>query len=201
MNPNLMVHQDLLLSVIHTADHKALQWTFVNAYKLNLFEMFTDEPLPLNKHEGDWIKQEFVGPEYSLSYKQCHYCGRLDADTRRSLFGKRLQFCHVDSCTSNPNPSEHGEGCVHGPWKLKKAAFLKQYERLESKSSREKAFWEFLEERHKANMQQTRLVTVEKARPLGWQSVLDPLRISTYEITSSINNRNTLSPRKSFVEE
>jgi len=183
----LTVTNQFQIEVNVACNHQALHWTLVNVYQTNLFNVFLEDyEAELSKNEPpenwDWVTHQYVAPQYSLPYRQCSYCGRLDEDPRGKNFGKNdLAFCHLESCPSDPTPSRHSEGCCYGDWKRLKNNIRATCRRLSDDPQEvSTAFFEFCKNRYQENLKLLIPVRVQKAKPYKWSSVLDPLSFSVH---------------------
>ncbi len=192
INIHLLREQKTTLSVVSACDYKALQWTYAQVMGLNLFEMFPhtfEEELRRNISFYDWdsIIRYFLNPRYSMPYNQCHYCGRLDHDSRGKHFGPNLKYCHLDGCPSTPNPKEHAEGCCYQKWKRIKNKIRRQLSRNKSNPQEVTAIFKaFIQEQYEKNKQITNLVRVKTIKPENARSVTDEYSFTVYSGQSSV---------------
>ncbi len=187
-NAHLLTHRQWVMNITTSCDYRALQWTLVNVYETQLFDVFLDDYESELSCKGpieqlDWITHSFVAPIYSLPYKQCRFCGRLDTDPRGRAFGKRnLNFCHLTGCPSDPSPSSHPTGCCYGDWKRIKNNIRLQCKRTEQEPQKViQAFIQFVKERYEHNVQVNKImVRVQQEKPKKWASVADQTAIFVY---------------------
>lgn len=168
--------KSLLMQISPIDEHKALHWTFINVFELNLpgLELFLPEyEIELKKHNQghmDLITQMYIAPPYSLPYKQCHYCGRLEKDSRQHEFGKRqLKYCHLSHCPSDPSSSLHIQ-CCYGNWKRLKTNLQKKLKRANQDADKIKElFLEFCESRYLENLKVQSPVRFKTEKRQDWK--------------------------------
>ncbi len=181
------IEKNLLMDIRVIRDFKALFWTMVNVYELRFFELFVlDLETELNRpmENWDWITHLFVAPEYSLPYRQCFYCGRLEQDPRGHVFGKqKLFYCHLAECdTSDRNPSAHPAGCCFKAWERERQNLRDRCKRQSKEPQKViQTFLDFCEYRYLANQSIQIPIQVQKEKPLEWTSIADKNAIQVYQ--------------------
>lgn len=175
-----------VLTAQQMTNHKALQWTIVDAYNTGLFDLF---PTPLEQpplrfgndsliHRST-LQRELQGPEYSLPHQQCHHCGRTGTDPRGVPFGKKdLRYCHQASCSSSGNPQDHDEHCCFRNWKRHQETLRKSLTRnAHNHEHSEQIFHKYLLKRYALNHGKIPLVQVAHPKPPHLRKELDPYRV------------------------
>lgn len=174
----------LLMDLTPISQHRAIQWTMVNVFETHLFEMFVpDYKEEFLSRKPDIITRYFLAAEYSLPFKQCRYCGRLDSDPRGKLFTQnKLKLCHAEGCESNPNYNQHKEGCCFKSWQPKKTLLIDQCRDYENNLEKlERVFTSFFWDRYEENLKIQTPVRVKKERPFGLRTPFDNLGIIVHQ--------------------
>ena len=118
----------------------ALNWTLVNVYELNFFDM--------------------ADIDFDIPYNQCRYCGKPDFyehESGQREFNKKAKYCHKSDCkhlsdSTGSKPLNHSE-CHWGEFALKKKTLYQQMKACK-KSNEEKnnLFRNFCETRLQDNL-------------------------------------------------
>lgn len=170
------------LQLVPMAEYLALHWTFVNIYELKLqgLSLFLPNYAEILEHENpetqDLITTLYAAKEYSLPYRQCVRCGRLDQDERSVAFEPEgLRYCHLPSCkTSDSNPTSHDPNCCYGLWARVKdnlAERLKEDYPDQEKITRR--FRKFCDKRYQENLKREWAVRPSKEKPPQWKLLFE----------------------------
>lgn len=120
----------------------ALEWTIVNVYDLNFFDM--------------------SDINFKIPYNQCHYCGKPNSFLHKTgikNFNKKRKYCHTCTCekiqdANGSNPKEHEE-CCFGKYAIEKKKLYEKIRRIKTEEDikdKVELFIDYLETRFKENL-------------------------------------------------
>jgi hypothetical protein len=169
------------MSIDRIHEYRALHWTIVNVYNLNMsgLSLFLSNYKELLEQEEpkdtyDHLTQMYIAPEYGLPFQQCRLCGRQDTDPRGRRFSNKLRFCHQGGCPSNPNSSAHDINCCYGQWhQIQKNFFARLKRTNQSPEKIRGCFLGFLESRYQENLKQKWDVRAKELKNKEWQMLYE----------------------------